>query len=97
MGEAVTAKRPSMQYPRWLIDRYATIRYKSDWAHAASEAKTIEQSASPSSHGPRILISCGKSGSSRRTKPYTPIFESTPVNTIEAPTGALSYASGSQV
>src|SRR5438094_8942644 len=60
IGEAATAKRPSMQYPRWLIDKYATIRFKSDWAHAASDAKTIEQTASPSSHGPTILISLGK-------------------------------------
>src|SRR5947199_101515 len=43
IGEAATAKRPSMQYPRWLIDKSATIRFKSDRAHAASDASKVER------------------------------------------------------
>ena len=50
----------------------------------------MEQTASAISHGPIIVISLGNSGSRSRTKPYTPIFESVPVNTIDTPVGAVS-------
>ena len=36
------------------------MRFRSDCAHAASEAKTIEQTARPRSHGPSNWISCRK-------------------------------------
>ena len=39
---------------------------------------------------PDDFDSLGKSGSSSLTNPYTPIFESVPVSTIETPVGAVS-------
>src|SRR5437867_11067227 len=79
------------------MDEYATTRLRSRCVIAAHALATMVATASPSSHGITARISFGKIGISTRRKPYTPIFDITPVSTIETPVGASAYAAGSQV
>src|ERR1022692_1834137 len=44
-----------------------------------------------------FVITCGKNGSEKRTKPYVPIFSRTPARITEPAVGASTCASGSQV
>src|SRR5271157_2016810 len=44
-----------------------------------------------------LVMTCGKNGSEKRTKPYVPIFSRTPARITEPAVGASTWASGSQV
>src|SRR5271169_3812086 len=44
-----------------------------------------------------LVMTCGKNGSEKRTKPYVPIFSNTPARMTDPAVGASTCASGSQV
>src|SRR6266702_2793086 len=48
-------------------------------------------------HGTAWIVASGSRGSEKRTKPYVPIFRSTPARITEPAVGASTWASGSHV
>jgi hypothetical protein len=79
------------------MDEYASMRFRSRCANAAHAENTIVMTASHSSGVSTQLICCGKIGSRMRMKPYTPIFDITPVSSIVTGDGASAYVAGSHV
>ena len=53
--------------------------------------------ARTASQGAKYAAALGNSGNAKRTKPYVPIFSSTPARITEPAVGASTCASGSHV
>ncbi len=70
------------------MEEYARMRFRSFCANAAQAEKTMVTMASTSNGVRSQWICSGKIGSRMRRKPYTPIFDITPVSSIVTGDGA---------
>ena len=73
------------------------MHLRSRCANAAHAESTMVSTASHINGVSTSRICSGKIGSRMRRKPYTPIFDMTPVSSIVTGPGASAYAAGSQV
>src|SRR5689334_20903674 len=90
---------PSVQKPKWLTDEYATSFFMSFCISETSAPYTMPMIDNATNHIRTFgcITTLGKNGSEKRTKPYVPIFNSTPARMTEPAVGASTCASGSHV
>src|SRR4029079_12017791 len=91
------AVMPSTTKPRWLTLEYATSFFMSGCTIATSAPYTMPTTARNPRYGAKNVAASGNSGNANRTRPYVPIFNSTPARITEPAVGAWTCASGSQV